>query len=119
MRAIVITRYGPPEVLTIQEVPDPAPGADDVLIRVRAFGLNHAEAYMRPTGVQLSFFASAFVYGSPEYPLTDIPFADFVTKAEKGELHARPARTFAFDEIVAAHRLMETGAAGGKMVVSV
>ncbi len=72
-----------------------------------------------PTGVQLSFFASAFVLGSPDYPLGDIPFADFIAKTERGELHARPARTFAFGEIVDAHRLMETGRAGGKMVVAV
>ena len=47
MRAIVITAYGPPEVLAITELPDPVPAAGEVLIRVAAFGLNHAEAYMR------------------------------------------------------------------------
>jgi NADPH:quinone reductase-like Zn-dependent oxidoreductase len=47
MKAIVISRHGGPEVLTITELPDPVPAAGEVLIRVRAFGLNHAEAYMR------------------------------------------------------------------------
>jgi NADPH:quinone reductase-like Zn-dependent oxidoreductase len=47
MRAIVITEPGEPEVLQIRELPDPVPADGEVLIRVRAFGLNHAETYMR------------------------------------------------------------------------
>jgi NADPH:quinone reductase len=47
MRAIVITKPGSPEVLQIQEVADPVPGDGEVLIRVRAFGVNHAETHMR------------------------------------------------------------------------
>jgi NADPH:quinone reductase-like Zn-dependent oxidoreductase len=47
MRAIVITEHGGPEVLRVREVPDPVPGADEVLIRVEAFGVNHAETHMR------------------------------------------------------------------------
>ena len=45
MKAIVIAAYGGPEVLTVTELPDPVP-AGEILIRVRAFGLNHAETYM-------------------------------------------------------------------------
>jgi NADPH2:quinone reductase len=47
MKAIVITAYGGPEVLAVTELPDPEPAAGEVLIRVRAFGLNHAETYLR------------------------------------------------------------------------
>ena len=47
MKAIIISSYGGPEVLTVTELPDPVPAPDEVLIAVRAFGLNHAEAYMR------------------------------------------------------------------------
>src|SRR5580693_1100335 len=47
MKAILITAYGGPEVLSVTELPDPVPAAGEVLIRVRAFGLNHAETYMR------------------------------------------------------------------------
>ena len=47
MRAIVITEPGGPEVLEIQEVADPVLGDGDVLIRVKAFGVNHAETHMR------------------------------------------------------------------------
>jgi NADPH:quinone reductase len=47
MRAMVITEPGGPEVLQIQEVPDPVPGDGEVLIRVRALGINSAETHMR------------------------------------------------------------------------
>ncbi|KAI8624564.1 GroES-like protein [Xylariaceae sp. FL1651] len=47
MRAIVIPTFGGPEVLSYRTVAKPAPGADEVLIRVRAFGVNHAEMHMR------------------------------------------------------------------------
>src|SRR5579871_5693661 len=47
MRAIVIKRYGGPEVLAIEERPDPEPTAGQVLVEVKAFGLNHAEVYFR------------------------------------------------------------------------
>src|SRR5437588_8592783 len=47
MRAIVIKEYGGPEVLQIEERPDPIPKAGYVTIEVKAFGLNHAEVYFR------------------------------------------------------------------------
>src|SRR5215469_13890590 len=47
MHAIVITMPGGPEVLQIHELPEPVAADGEVLIRVRAFGVNHAETYMR------------------------------------------------------------------------
>src|SRR5882724_13292237 len=47
MRAIVIKHYGGPEVLEIEDRPIPTPGSNQVLIQVKAFGLNHAEIYFR------------------------------------------------------------------------
>ncbi|MEU4233808.1 NAD(P)-dependent alcohol dehydrogenase [Nonomuraea sp. NPDC026600] len=41
MRAIVQDEYGPPHVLSLGEVPIPTPGADDVLIRVHAAGIDY------------------------------------------------------------------------------
>ena len=72
-----------------------------------------------PTGVQFSFYGSAFVLGTDEFPLADIPLQDMITKAEAGRYQAKPARVFGFDEIVKAHRAMEEGLAAGKMVVTV
>src|ERR1700758_1762274 len=47
MRAMVITEAGGPEVLEAREVDTPVPGEGEVLIRVKAFGINHAETHMR------------------------------------------------------------------------
>lgn len=46
-RIIEITRFGPPEVLKIKEVPIPKPGSEEVLIEVRAIGLNFADIFER------------------------------------------------------------------------
>lgn len=47
MKAIVIEKFGGPEVLAIKDVEKPQPKAGFVLIQVKAFGINHAEMYMR------------------------------------------------------------------------
>jgi len=47
MRQLVTTRNGGVEVLQVQEKPDPAPGNGEVLIRVRAAGLNFADILAR------------------------------------------------------------------------
>ncbi|HEY2637495.1 MAG TPA: zinc-binding dehydrogenase [Solirubrobacteraceae bacterium] len=47
MRAVVITKHGGPEVLEVQERPDPVPGPDEVVVDVKAAGLNFAEVMAR------------------------------------------------------------------------
>jgi len=47
MKAVLCTRYGPPEVLQFQDVPDPVPGAKDVLIRIRATTVTPSDCYIR------------------------------------------------------------------------
>jgi NADPH2:quinone reductase len=47
MRAVVLDAPGPPEALTIRELPVPTPRPGWVLIRVRAFGLNRSELHTR------------------------------------------------------------------------
>lgn len=47
MRAVVVRQFGPPEVLKVENVPDPAPGAGQVLVRVGAVGVNPVETYIR------------------------------------------------------------------------
>src|SRR5437588_3699003 len=47
MRTLVITEHGPPEVLKVEERPDPQPGPGEVRIRVRAAGINFADLLAR------------------------------------------------------------------------
>nr|WP_205351427.1 zinc-binding alcohol dehydrogenase family protein [Mycobacterium bourgelatii] len=68
------------------------------------------------SGVNLSFFGS-FVFGTPGFPLSDVPLADIAGQVADGRLDAKPSRVFSFDQIHEAHRVMEAGGAGGKMVV--
>ena len=47
IRAVQFSRFGGPEVLEVVERPTPTPGAGQVLIRVRAAGINFAETLIR------------------------------------------------------------------------
>jgi NADPH:quinone reductase-like Zn-dependent oxidoreductase len=47
MRAAVHDRYGPPEVLRIEEVDRPVPGAGEILVRVRAATVNRNDCAWR------------------------------------------------------------------------
>jgi NADPH2:quinone reductase len=47
MKAIRVHQFGGPEVLRLEETPDPKPGAGEVLVRIRAVGVNPVEAYIR------------------------------------------------------------------------
>ena len=43
MRAVVYTRYGPPDVLRLTDVATPAPAENEVLVKVRAVSLNASD----------------------------------------------------------------------------
>src|ERR671926_338971 len=47
MRAVIVTEPGGPEVLAVTDVPDPEPGADEVLIDVVATAVNRADLLHR------------------------------------------------------------------------
>jgi NADPH:quinone reductase len=71
-----------------------------------------------PSGVQLSFFGS-FVYGTPEFPLTEVPMQTIVDRVAEGIYNAKPTHVFRFEQIQEAHRLLESNQANGKIVVTV
>ena len=68
------------------------------------------------SGVYLTFFGS-FVFGTPGFPLSDVPLQEIARDVAAGRLKAKPSRVFRFEEIREAHRIMEANEAGGKMVV--
>ena len=47
MKAIRIHSFGEPEVMQIEEIPDPQPGPGQVVVRVHAVGINPVETYIR------------------------------------------------------------------------
>jgi NADPH2:quinone reductase len=47
MRAIRVRAFGDPEVMRLEDVPDPKPGPGDVLVRIRSAGVNPVDAYIR------------------------------------------------------------------------
>jgi len=69
-----------------------------------------------PSGVHFSLFGS-FVFGQPEFLLREIPLNTIIDKVAQGKFKADPYRVFDFNDIVEAHRVMESGTATGKMVV--
>src|SRR5271156_1648033 len=75
MRAMVVKRYGPPEVFESREVPDPRPKSGEVLIRVKAVGVNFADLLQR-IGIYQSAPKPPFVPG--------LEVAGVVEKAAEG-----------------------------------
>ncbi|HZX03620.1 NADP-dependent oxidoreductase [Kribbella sp.] len=53
MRAYVLTRYGDARAMEFRDVPDPTPGDEEVLIRVRAAGLNPVDYKIREGKLRL------------------------------------------------------------------
>lgn len=68
------------------------------------------------SGVYLTFFGS-FVFGSPQFPVSDVPLQAIAADVAAGRYQAKPSRIFRFDEVREAHRVMEANDAKGKMVV--
>ena len=66
MRAVVIASPGGPEVLEVRDVPDPQIGPNEVLVRVRAAGLNRADLLQRQG-----------LYPAPAGAPADIPGLEF------------------------------------------
>ncbi len=52
MRAVVCTRYGPPEVLRVEEIATPVPRKNEVRIRIGATAVTSSDTYVR--GLRLS-----------------------------------------------------------------
>lgn len=70
------------------------------------------------SGVQMSFFGS-FNFGTPDFPLSDVPMQRIVDLEASGQFRGRPAHVFGFSEVAIAHELMERNEAAGKCVVLV
>ena len=65
MKAVRIHQFGGPEVLTYEDVTDPQPRKDEVLVRVRACALNHLDIWVRKglPGVKLPHILGSDIAG--------------------------------------------------------
>jgi NADPH:quinone reductase-like Zn-dependent oxidoreductase len=109
MRAVVMSSYGGPEVLKVEEVPRPSPILTEVLVRVLAAGTNPVDTYVRSGAFPLlkppailgwdvcgvveevfpgvnRFHVGDEVYGMPFFPRAASAYAEYV---------AAPARQLA------------------------
>lgn len=81
MRAIRVHAFGPPEVMKIEDIPEPPVGAGEVLVRVRAVGVNPVDTYIR----------AGLYPGSPDLPYTPgFDAAGEVEKVGSGVTRFRP-----------------------------
>jgi NADPH:quinone reductase len=95
MKAIVITRLGGPDVLQLQDVPDPTPSTEEELVRVEAAGINFADTMAATGGYP----------GTPKPPL--IAGREFCgTRVSNGERVMGYTQWGAFAELVAAHKAL-------------
>jgi NADPH:quinone reductase-like Zn-dependent oxidoreductase len=76
VKAVVYDRYGPPEVLRLEEVERPVPSDDEVLVRVRATTATRTDAGLRSA----EYFISRFVTGlrRPKQRILGLEFAGVV-----------------------------------------
>src|SRR6476620_6387357 len=63
MKAILVREHGGPEVLKLEELPDPKPAAEQVVVRLRAVGVNPVDVYIR-TGAYARKPSLPFIPGS-------------------------------------------------------
>lgn len=122
MRAIQVTRFGGPEVLTLAEIEPPPPISTEVLVRVIAAGVNPVDCWTRrgdgvarwvgappfvpgwdvagvveSTGYGVTRFkVGDMVYGMPRFPRQAAAYAEYVT-APSHQFAAIPSNISAFE----------------------
>lgn len=91
MRAIQITEFGGPELLTVSELPDPVPGDGEVVLDVLAAGVNYADTHQ----TEDSYLAKQ------QLPL--VPGAEVIVRGADGRRYAALVDGGGYAEKVAVH----------------
>ena len=102
MRAVVVTEYGGPEVLTVTEVPDPVPGPDEILVRVAHSACNRADTLQRMGGYRDPVARQHEILGL-EYAGTVAAIGERVTLWQVGDRVMGIESGACYAELVATH----------------
>ena len=96
MRAIIFTRYGPPEFLQLREIPKPVPKDNEMLIRVRASTVNRTDCgFLRAKPFIVRFFSGLF---SPKIKTLGTEFAGEIEAIGKDVTAFKPGdKVFGFN----------------------
>jgi putative PIG3 family NAD(P)H quinone oxidoreductase len=102
MRAVVLRSHGGPESLTIEDVPDPQGGPEDVVVRIRATALNRADL-LQTMGMYPSPRPAAFEIPGLEFSGTVEAVGDRVTMWRIGDTVMGIEAGGAYAEKIATH----------------
>ncbi|GAG19284.1 unnamed protein product, partial [marine sediment metagenome] len=97
MKAIVCTKYGPPEVLKLKEVEKPTPKSNEVLVKIYATTVNRTDCAM----LRAEPFISRFVTGifKPNKPILGTEFAGKIEAVGKNVTSYKIGdKVFGFDD---------------------
>lgn len=86
MKAFVATKYGPPEVLQLQEVETPVPGDNEILIKVHATTVTSGDRRVRSLNVPRGFGVASrlfFGFSRPRQPILGTELAGEVEAVGK------------------------------------
>jgi NADPH:quinone reductase-like Zn-dependent oxidoreductase len=96
MRAAVRTTYGPPEVVHIEEIPKPEPGAGEVLVRVHSTTVNRTDRGFRSGKPFLVRFFAGLI--RPKARVLGTEFAGVVDTVGRGVASFAPGdRVFGYN----------------------
>jgi len=114
MRAVVLRSHGGPESLTIEDVPEPVGGPEDVLVRIRATALNRADL-LQVMGMYPNPRPAAFEIPGLEFSGTVESIGERVTMWKPGDEVMAIEAGGAYAEMIATHerQLMKVPAAVG------
>jgi NADPH:quinone reductase-like Zn-dependent oxidoreductase len=104
MKAIVCTKYGPPEVLQLKEVEKPTPQNDEVLIKIFATAVTASDCIVRGYKVPIIFWipmALAVGFPKPRRPILGMVLAGEVESVGKDvKSFKKGDQVFGFDRFV-------------------
>jgi NADPH:quinone reductase-like Zn-dependent oxidoreductase len=121
MKAIVYTRYGPPEVLQLKEVEKPAPKDNEILVKVYATTVSAGDWRMRkadPFAARL-YNDLTIMKGGPSERERARDLVYLKELIEVGKIKSVVDRCFPLEQIVEAHRYVASGRKKGNVVITV